>query len=81
MFEWKVRIWAVLVKEGVEVCELLRRNEDICCLQKVRWRVQGTHFMRVKRRRYKFWWSKNHGKTGGVVIMVKEELCENVMKV
>ena len=38
-------------------------------------------FMEVKGRRYKFWWSGNNEGTGGVGIMVKEELCEKVVEV
>ena len=35
----------------------------------------------VKGRRYKLWWCGNDDKTGGVGILVKEELCENVVEV
>ena len=30
---------------------------------------------------YKLWWCENDDKTGGVGILVKEELCENVLEV
>ena len=65
----------------MDVCEQLRRRMNMCCLQEVRWRGQGTRFMRVKGRRYKFWWSGNNEGTGGVRIMLKEELCEKVSEV
>ena len=32
-------------------------------------------------RRCKLWWCGNDDKTGGVGILVKEELCENVVEV
>ena len=67
---------------GTEVCEELRkRRVDVCCLQKVRWRGQRARFMGVKGRRYKLWWSENSDGTGGVRVLVKEELCEKVVEV
>ena len=67
---------------GTEVCEELRKRQvDVCCLQKVRWRGKGARFFGVKGRRYKLWWCGNDDKTGGVGILVKEELCENVEEV
>mgnify|MGYP002259950265 CR=1 FL=1 len=63
---------------GTEVCEELRkRRMDVCCLQEVRWTGQGAMFLGVKSRRYKLWWSGNSDGTGGVGVLVKEELCEN----
>ena len=53
----------------------------MCCLQEVRWRGQGAQFMGVKGRRYKSWWSGNSAGTGGVGVLVKEELCEKVVEV
>ena len=45
---------------GMEVCEQLsKRKGDMCSLQEVRWRGQGTCFVGVKGRRYKLWWSGN----------------------
>ena len=37
--------------------------------------------MGVKGRRYKLWWSGNSDDTGGVGVLVKEELCEKVVEV
>ena len=37
--------------------------------------------MGVKGRRYKLWWSGNSDGTGGVRVLVKEELCEKVVEV
>ena len=66
----------------MEVCEELRkRRKDVCCLQEVRWRGQGTWFMGVKGRRIKLWWSGNSDGTGGVGVLVKGELSEKVVEV
>ena len=67
---------------GTEVSEELRKRKvDVCCLQEVRWRGQEARFVGVKGRRYKLWWSGNDVGTGGVGMMVKEELCEKVIEV
>ena len=67
---------------GTEVSEELRKRKmDVCCLQEVRWRGQRVRFMGVKGRRYKLWWSGNGDGTGGVGVLVKEELCEKVVEV
>ena len=65
-----------------EVCEELRKRQvDVCCQQGVRRRGEGAHFFGVKGKRYKLWWCGNDDKTGGVGILVKEELCENVVEI
>lgn len=71
-----------LCGRGTEVTEELRRRMvDVCCLQEVRWRGQGSRFIGVQGRRYKLWWSGNDAGNGGVGILVKEELCESVLEV
>ena len=35
----------------------------------------------MKGRRYKLWWSGKGDGVGGVVVMVKDELCENALEV
>ena len=77
----RVGAWNVgsMSGRGTEVCkEQRKRRMDVCCLQEVRWRGQGAWFMSVKGRRYKLWWSGNSDGTGGVGVLVKEELCEVV---
>ena len=67
---------------GTEVFEELRKRKvDVCCLQEVRWRGEGARFFDVKGRRYQLWWCGNDDKTRGVSILVKDELCENVVEV
>ena len=53
----------------------------MCCLQEVRWTGKGAWFMGVKGTRYKLWWSGNSDGTGGVGVLLKEELCEKVAEV
>ena len=63
------------------MCEELRKRKvDVRCLQELRWRGEGARFFGVKGRRYKLWWCGNDDKTGGVGILVKQELCENVVE-
>ena len=38
-------------------------------------------FLGVKGRRYRFWWSEHSNGTGGVGVLVKEELCEKFVEV
>ena len=47
----------------------------------MRWRGEGAGFFGVKGRRYKLWWCGNADKTEDVGILVKEELCKNVVEV
>ena len=53
----------------------------MCCLQEVRWRVQGARMLGMKGRRYKQWWCEKGDGVGGVGVMVKEELCEQLVEV
>ena len=64
------------------MCEELRkRRVDVCCIQKVRWKGQGAHFVVTLGRRYKLWWSGNDAEFGEVGILVKEEIFGNVVEV
>ena len=83
-FGVRVGTWNIgsMSGRGTAVCEELRkRRMDVCCLQEGRWRRQGARFFGVKGRRYKLWWSGNSNGTGGVGVLVKEELCEKVVEV
>jgi len=71
-----------LCRRGTEVYEELRiRSVDVCCIQEERRKGEGARIIGVKQRRYKLWWSGNDSGTGGVGILVKEELCKKVVKV
>jgi len=54
---------------------------DVCSIQEVRWKNKGVCFLGVVGRRYKLWWSGNSFGSGGVGILMKEELCEKVVEV
>ena len=71
---WKI---GSLSGNGGEVCEELKRIIDMCCLQEVRWIGRGARMPGIKR---KWWYGKRDG-VGGLGVMVKEELCEKVVKV
>ena len=70
-----VRVWmwnlGSLRGKGGEACEELRRIIDAFCLQ-VRLRGQGAWMKRI---RCNLWLSGKGDGIGGVVVMVKEELC------
>ena len=65
----------------MEVCEQLKGEVDMCCLQEVRWRGQGARFVGSRGKRYKLWWSGNNDGIGGVRNLAKEELYEKVVEV
>ena len=54
---------------------------DMCCLQELRWRGQGSRMLGMEEKRYKLWWSGKGDGVGGVIVMMKEELCERVVEV
>ena len=53
----------------------------MCCLQEVRWRGQGGRMTGMKGRRHKLWQSGKGDGVGGVAVMVKEDMCENVLEI
>ncbi|ESO04115.1 hypothetical protein HELRODRAFT_173203 [Helobdella robusta] len=69
------------VGRSLEVVEeLQRRMVDVAALQEIRWKGEGTRFVGAKGGRYKLWWKGDDG-TGGVGVMVREELVEKVLEV
>ena len=48
---------------------------DVCCWQQVRWSGQGARMLEMKGKKYKLWWSEIEDGVGGVLVMVKVELC------
>ncbi|ESO06047.1 hypothetical protein HELRODRAFT_160169 [Helobdella robusta] len=80
---WRFGTWNVgtLTGRSLEVVEeLQRRMVDVAALQEVRWKGEGTRFVGAKGGRYKLWWKGDDG-TGGVGVMVREELVEKVLEV
>ena len=67
---------------GREVAEMLgRRKVDICGVQEVRFKNNGTRTYGTGEEKYKFWWSGGRDKRAGVGLLVKEELVKNVIEV
>ena len=65
-----------------EVCEELKKIKiDVCCMQEVQWKNQGARFVGTSGRRYKLWWSGNDARSGGIGILVKEEISGKVVEV
>ena len=84
--EFEVRFGSWNIKnfcgKSTEVGEQLRRREvDMCCLQKVRWRRQEDRLVGCRGRRYRLWWSGNNDEIEGVGNLVKKELRKKVVEV
>ena len=82
-FGVQVETWNLGSQNGKgDVCEELRKRMiDVCCLQEVRWRVQGARIHGMDGRRNKLWWSGKDDGVGGVGVMVKEEFPVKVVEV
>jgi hypothetical protein len=80
---WRFGTWNVgslSGRSGEVVDELCRRRVDVCAVQDTRWKGEAAKFVGAKGRRYKLWW-KGDDRTGGVGVMVKEELMNKVVEV
>ena len=60
---------------------LARRPVDICCIQEVRYKNQGTTAFGSNEERYKFWYTGNIVGKNGVGMLEKQELAERVLEV
>ena len=68
--------------KSMEVCEeLLRREVGVCCIQEVRQRGMGSKSEGSLGRRFKPWWSGNDDEICGVKILVRGDLCMNVVEI
>ena len=66
----------------IKLCEELRKSKvDVYYLQKIRWKGRGAWFMGVIERRYKFLHAGTDFGTGGVKMLVKKEVCDEVVEV
>ena len=66
----------------MDLCEkLLRREVGICCIQKVRYRCMGSKFLGSLGKRFKLWLSGNENKIGSVKILVRKDLCRNLVAI
>ena len=71
-----------VVGRGGELVEMMaRRRVDICCLQEVRYRGKGCRVFKHGEDHFKFWWSGNPNGVGGVGIMLRRDLEEEVVEV
>ena len=65
--------------ESVEMAEMLeRRRVDICGLQEVRLKGEGTRMLRGIETKYKWFWKGSQKRLNGVGIAVKEDLAKAV---
>ena len=78
---WYINVGSLCGRKTEVFEELRKRKVDVCCIQEVRWKGQGARFVGTLGRRYKLWWSGNDVGFGGVGILVKEEISENVVEV
>lgn len=63
------------------VSMLAKRRVDVCCVQEVRFKGEGTRVYGSGEEKYKFFWSGDRVGQSGVGILVQEELVEQVMAV
>jgi exonuclease III len=80
---WRFGTWNVGLisgRTGEVVDELWGQRVDVCAVQETRWKGGAAKFVGAKGRRYKLWWKGDDG-TGGVGVMVKEELMNKVVQV
>ena len=67
---------------GSEVVEMLgRRGVDICCVQETRWKGGSARLLSAKDYKYKFFWSGDKSGLGGVGVLLKIKLADNVISV
>ena len=60
---------------------LHRRRADICCLQEVRFKNNGTTTVGCGEEKYKIWYSGNEEGTNGVAILISYDMFQNVVEV
>ena len=81
---WRMASWNVgsLTGKSGEVAEELgKRKVDVCGVQETRWKGEGARFLGAVGCRYKLWWKGGVDGTGGVGVMVREELADQVLEV
>ena len=67
--------WARCGGKASEVVETVSsRGVDLCCLQETRWKKDGVKQIVGKDSRFKMFWSGNDNGTGGVGILLAEEI-------
>ena len=72
--------WNIVTLKGKsgEVCEVLhRRKVQVCCIQEVRWKGEGSRALQG----YKLIWKRNSEGTAGVGVLVASELADRIITV
>ena len=65
-----------------EVVETMKtKGNNICCIQETRWRGGSARVLIGTRYTYKFFWSGNDTVYGGVGVLIKKKLIEQVLSV
>ena len=68
--------------KGCEIIQMLkRRKADVCSIQEVRYKGAGSTTLSTGDCKYKLWYSGNEDGTGGVGILLVNDLVENVIEV
>jgi exonuclease III len=71
-----------MVKRSREVVEMLaRRSVYFCCVQEVQYKGTGCRVFGSGEEKYKFWWSGEKNRAGGVGVLVRDEVVEDVIEV
>ena len=61
-----------------EVCEVLHRKKvEVCCIQEVRWKGEGSRALQG----YKLIWKGNSKGIAGVIVLVASELVDRIIRV
>ena len=58
-----------------------RRKIFICCIQEVRYRNEGTTTIGTEDEKKNLWYSGNNAASGGVGILVRQDMVQNVVEV
>jgi hypothetical protein len=71
-----------MIGRSREVVEMLaRRKVDVCSVQEVQYKGAGCRMFGCGEEKYKLWWSGEKQKRGGVGVLVREDLVEDVIEV
>ncbi len=76
-----VNVGTVLDRSGELVEMLARRRVEVCCAQDTSYRGEESRIFKHGENQYKFWWSGNSNEAGGVCVLVKRSLEEDVAEV
>ena len=78
---WDFEYWHVKWEGIGDMCRAMERNVDLCCVQEVTLRGCGARLIGLQGREYKLWWSGNQEGYGGIGVVVKQEMYDEVTEV